>query len=84
MPTQTPPPWFEEQNQQNMNFTQKNIEYLVQINVTFAVASQRQFQKCVASPWQVPLLNHLRSKVCSFSSFLCLPSSKRTAHKDML
>ena len=63
---------------------QKHNEYLLQINVTFAVASQRQFLKCVASPWQVPLSYHFRNKVRSFSLFLCLPSSKRTDHKDML
>ena len=59
---------FKEQNQQIMNFTQKqkHNEYLLQINVTFAVASQRQFQKYVASPWQVPLSYHFRNKICSF------------------
>ena len=55
---------FKEQNQQNMNFTLN--EYLLQINVTFAVAFQIRVQKYANSPRQVPLSYQFRNKVSSF------------------
>lgn len=75
---------LKEENQQNMTFKQKLNEYLLQVNVTFVVAIQRQAQKCAVLSWQVALPFHFHNKVCSFSLFSCLPSLKMIAHKNTL
>lgn len=49
------------QNQRNMNFTQKT-------EVNLSLLQSMQVQKCVSTPWIVPLSYHFRNKVCSTKS----------------